>query len=124
MNAWTYLLLGILFEVAGTTALKFSDGFTHTLASSMCVMFFLVALYCLSLSVKELDISVVYAIWSGVGIALISLIGVFYFQESMSLSKLFFIALIVIGVVGLQTISSTSPAAAQLKESDAHKGLK
>lgn len=106
MNAWTYLMLGIVFEVAGTTALKFSNGFTEPWPSSICVACFLVALYCLSLSIKELDISVVYAIWSGVGIAIITLIGVFYFQESMTLSKLFFIALIVAGVVGLQFVSS------------------
>jgi small multidrug resistance pump len=106
MNAWTYLFFGILFEVAGTTALKYSNGFTESWPSFICVSCFVIALYCLSLSVKELDISVVYAIWSGVGIAIISLIGVFYFQESMSLSKLFFITLIVVGVVGLQLLST------------------
>lgn len=114
MNAWTYLILGIVFEVSGTTALKFSNGFTEVWASSICVLCFLVALYCLSLSIKELDISVVYAIWSGVGIAIITLIGVFYFQESMTISKLFFIGLIVAGVIGLQSVSS--PHKANLSE--------
>ncbi|MFT6005877.1 MAG: small multidrug resistance pump [Pseudoalteromonas tetraodonis] len=108
MNAWIYLLFGILFEVVGTTALKYSNGFTESLPSMICVSCFVIALYCLSLSVKELDISVVYAIWSGVGIAVISLIGVFYFQESMTFSKLFFIGLIVAGVVGLQLVSTSA----------------
>ena len=108
MNAWSYLILGIVFEVAGTTALKHSNGFTEVLASSICVSCFLIALYCLSLSVKELDISVVYAIWSGVGISIITIIGVFYFHESMSWLKLVYISMIVIGVVGLQMVSSPS----------------
>lgn len=106
MNAWTYLILGILFEVAGTTALKYSDGFSQTLHSVICVSCFVIALYCLSLSVRELDISVVYAIWSGVGIAIITLIGVFYFKETMTLTKMLFIGLIVIGVVGLQSVTT------------------
>lgn len=108
MNAWTYLALGILFEVVGTSALKYSNGFSESLPSTICVMCFVVALYCLSLSVKELDISVVYAIWSGVGIAIITLIGVFVFKESLGLSKMLFISMIIIGVVGLQFVSGDS----------------
>jgi small multidrug resistance pump len=111
MNAWIYLVLGILFEVVGTTALKHSNGFSESWPSMICVSCFVIAMYFLSQSVKELDISVVYAIWCGVGIAVISLIGVFYFQESMSLSKLFFICLIIAGVVGLQLVSTAEKGA-------------
>lgn len=105
MNAWTYLFIGIVFEVIGTTCLKLSNGFSETTWSTLCIACFVSAMYVLSISVKTLDISVVYAIWSGVGIALISLIGVFFFHETMSLLKLLFISLIVVGVVGLQFIS-------------------
>lgn len=107
MNAWVYLAIGIVFEVIGTSSLKLSNGFTHSVWSSVCVVCFIAALYALSLSVKSLDISVVYAIWSGAGIMIISLIGAFFFQEQFTLSKLVFISLIVIGVVGLQ---ATSPS--------------
>lgn len=102
MNAWTYLAIGIVFEVIGTTSLKLSNGFSNSFWSSVCIACFVAAMYVLSLSVKSLDISTVYAIWSGVGIALISLIGVFFFQEQLTFLKLFFIGLIMIGVIGLQ----------------------
>ena len=105
MNAWTYLAIGIVFEVIGTTCLKLSNGFTEVTWSSLCIACFVAAMYVLALSVKTLDISVVYAIWSGVGIALISLIGVFFFQEHFTFLKLFFIGLIMLGVIGLQSIS-------------------
>jgi small multidrug resistance pump len=102
MSAWTYLGLGIVFEVIGTSFLKVSNGFSESVPSTLCVMFFVAALYMLSQSVRTLEIGVVYAIWSGVGIALISIIGVFFFNESVSLTKMGCIALIIIGVVGLQ----------------------
>ncbi len=105
MNAWTYLFIGIVFEVIGTTCLKLSNGFSEITWSALCIACFVAAMYVLSLSVRTLDISIVYAIWSGVGIALISLIGVFFFHEQITFLKLFFIALIVIGVIGLQSIS-------------------
>ncbi len=107
MNAWTYLAAGIVFEVMGTTSLKLSNGFSNSYWSTACIACFIAAMYVLSLSVRTLDISVVYAIWSGVGIALISLIGVFFFQEQLTFLKLFFIALIMVGVIGLQ-FQSTS----------------
>jgi small multidrug resistance pump len=105
MNAWTYLAIGIVFEVIGTTCLKLSNGFTEITWSCLCVACFVAAMYVLSLSVKTLDISIVYAIWSGVGITLISFIGVFFFQEQVTFLKFFFIALIVIGVAGLQIVT-------------------
>ncbi|NND83227.1 MAG: multidrug efflux SMR transporter [Gammaproteobacteria bacterium] len=104
MSPWTYLALGILFEVVGTSALKMSDGFTQWLPSSICILGFMTALYMLSQSVRTLDISVVYAIWCGAGIVLIALIGVFFFSEVLTPLKILFIALIVIGVVGLQVV--------------------
>ena len=108
MNAWFYLSLAIISEVVGTTFLKLSDGFTHAFYTVACLVFFVVALYMLSLCVKHLDISIVYAIWSGVGITLISIIGVVFFHEQITFSKLFFIALIITGVIGLQLVSQTA----------------
>ena len=72
----------------------------------ICIVSFILALIALSQSVKSLEIGVVYAIWSGVGITLITLIGLLFFHESISFAKLFFIALIVIGVIGLQLVTS------------------
>ncbi|NND00907.1 MAG: multidrug efflux SMR transporter [Gammaproteobacteria bacterium] len=117
MNAWTYLFIGIVLEVAGTTSLKLSNGFTQPVPTILCMVFFLLALFMISLSVKTLGISIVYAIWSGLGIALITLIGVFYFHEALTFSKIFFIAIIVIGVIGLQAGSEPAAEQAAAKES-------
>ena len=106
MNAWLYLSIGILFEVMGTSALKLSNGFTVLIPSLFCVVCFTTALYSLSLSIKTIDISIVYAIWSGAGIALISIISIIFFHEKMTVLKLTFLSLIIIGVVGLQIIES------------------
>jgi small multidrug resistance pump len=110
MNAWSYLILGIFFEVIGTTCLKLSDGFTHPIPSTICVICFAFAMYALSISVKDIDIGVVYAIWSGVGISLITMIGAFYFNEFLNPMKLLFISLIIVGVVGLQMVSGSKPS--------------
>ncbi|HAU69321.1 MAG TPA: hypothetical protein DCW52_13100 [Gammaproteobacteria bacterium] len=105
MNAWTYLLIGIIFEVIGTSSIKLSNGFTHIPYVALCIVGFSGALYCVAMAVKTLEVSVVYAIWSGVGIALITMIGVVFFSESFNLRKLFYIGLIVAGVIGLKTSS-------------------
>lgn len=120
MNAWIYLALGIVFEVAGTSALKLSQGFTQTVPALVCLLCFGTALYFLSQSVKSLDLGVVYAIWCGVGIVLISLIGVIVFGDNLTFAKLAFISLIVIGVVGLQL--SSGDAITQQNAADASKG--
>jgi len=113
MSPWSYLALGIVFEVMGTSALKLSNGFTEPLPSTIVMVGFILALYMLSQSVKTLDIGVVYAIWSGAGVVLIALIGVFFFKEILSPVKIMFIALIVIGVVGLQLVDRSEPVTAE-----------
>lgn len=106
MGGWTLLMLGIVFEVAGTFCLKLSHGFSNLLPSVLCFAFFAVALSLITLSAKTLDVSIVYAVWSGVGIVLITLIGALWFAEQISLQKLFFIALIIAGVFGLHQVST------------------
>lgn len=113
MSPWSYLALGIVFEVMGTSALKLSNGFTQPLPSAIVVVGFVLALYMLSQSVKTLDIGVVYAIWSGAGVVLIALIGVFFFKEILTPMKIAFMALIVIGVVGLQLVDRGNIAATE-----------
>ncbi|HLZ61138.1 MAG TPA: multidrug efflux SMR transporter [Ktedonosporobacter sp.] len=96
-----YLILAILFEVAGTTSLKFSQGFSKLVPSILVVVFYLVSFFLLSQVLKKLDVGMVYAIWSGMGTALIATIGVLWFKEPFTMVKLGSIALIILGVVGL-----------------------
>lgn len=98
---WVYLVLAIVAEVAGTTSMKLSEGFTRAGPSVAIFAFYGLAFTLLTLALKSFDISVAYAVWSGVGVALISVIGVLYFQEPLTAVKVGSLALIVLGVAGL-----------------------
>lgn len=97
------LLLGaaIFVELIATSSLKASYGFSRLLPSLVTVVGYAISFYLLSLTLKRMEVGVVYAIWSGAGTALMALIGYWLFQESLSPIKLASIALIVIGVIGL-----------------------
>lgn len=101
MNAWLLLAAAIVLEVAGTTSMKFSAGFTRLLPSVLIFVFYALSFFALTLALKKLDLSLAYAIWAGVGTVLIALIGFIYFGEQATLFKTACIGLIVIGVVGL-----------------------
>jgi small multidrug resistance pump len=98
---WIYLALAIAFEVSGTTCMKLSDGFTKLAPSVLMWLFYGLCFGCLTLALKKVDVSVAYAIWSGVGTALIATIGILYFRESISLLKVVGVVAIIGGVVAL-----------------------
>ena len=98
---WLYLILAILLEVSGTTCMKLSEGFTKTIPSVLLFVFYTLSFGMLTLALKKLDVSVAYAVWSGMGTALIATIGVLWFKEPVTALKLISLGLIIIGVVGL-----------------------
>jgi small multidrug resistance pump len=98
---WLYLILAILLEVTGTTCMKLSDGFTKTLPSILLFVFYILSFGMLTLALKRIDVSLAYAVWSGVGTALIGTIGILWFKEPASAFKLVSIGLIIVGVVCL-----------------------
>jgi small multidrug resistance pump len=107
MTPWLLLVAAIVFEVAGTTSMKLSAGFTKALPSVLLFVFYALAFGALTLTLKNMEVSFVYAIWSGLGTALVTLIGILYFKESANLFKIASIGLIILGVVGLH-FSSTA----------------
>lgn len=97
-----YLAAAILLEVAGTTSMKLSEGFTR-LGPSVCIfLFYGAAFTALTLALRTLDLSVAYAIWAGVGTALIALIGAFYFHEAFPIVKIVAMGFIVFGTALLR----------------------
>ncbi|MGH8589282.1 MAG: DMT family transporter, partial [Gammaproteobacteria bacterium] len=84
MHHWLYLAAAIVFEVAGTTSMKLAQGFTRPLPSVLIFVFYALAFVALTLTLKKMDISVAYSVWSGVGTALIAAIGFFWFQEPLT----------------------------------------
>lgn len=105
---WLYLVLAIAFETVGTTALKTSEGFTRLWPSLLCLGCFFTALFLLSLVLKTLPVGITYAIWSGLGIVLISTIGWVAFGQRLDLPALVGISLIVSGIVIMQVFSNTT----------------
>lgn len=95
------LALAIALEVIGTTCMKLSEGFTRPVPSVLLFLFYGAAFAALTFALKKLDVSLVYAVWSGIGTLLITLIGVLYFREAMTVLKGVSIALIIAGVIGL-----------------------
>lgn len=106
MQYWFYLAGAIAFEVAGTTAMKLSEGFTKLVPSILLFVFYAASFVALTFAIRKIDVSTAYAVWAGIGTALITAIGVLYFRESAALLKLLCIGLIIIGVVGLNLVGA------------------
>ncbi len=101
MQHWLFLTLAILLEVAGTISMKFAEGFSKLMPSVLMAVFYLASLAALTLALKKIELSIAYAIWAGVGTALIAGVGILYFKEPATALKLISIALIIAGVIGL-----------------------
>lgn len=105
--AYLYLGIAIVCEVIATTALKASDGFTRWWPSVITLLGYGVAFYFLALTLRVIPTGVAYAIWSGVGIVLISLAGWVAFKQSLDWPAILGMALIVAGVVVINVFSTT-----------------
>lgn len=96
-----YLAAAIFCEICGTTALKLSDGLTRAGPSGVVLVSYLASFAALALALRGIELAVAYAVWSGVGTAIVATIGILWFGEGVGLGKLVSLALIVVGVVGL-----------------------
>lgn len=105
MQPWVFLALAILGEVAGTSALKASEGFSRLGPSLIVIAGYATAFYFLSLTLRTIPVGVAYAVWSGVGIALIALIGWLFLGQTLDAPALIGLLLIVSGVVVLKVFS-------------------
>ena len=101
MNYYYLLLLAIIFEVFGTTCMKLSEGFSKLLPSILIFVFYAISFTVFTFALKKLDVSIAYAIWAGLGTALITVIGIFWFKEPVNALKMASLVLVVVGVVGL-----------------------
>ena len=99
--SWLYLVVAIVLEVFGTTSMKLSEGFTKVLPSILMFVLYGFSLGALALALKKIDVSVAYAVWSGLGTALIAVVGILWFRESAGVLKIISLGLIIMGVIGL-----------------------
>lgn len=106
-NPWVLLTIAIVTEVIATSSLKASDGFTRLWPSVVVVIGYGISFYALALTMRTLPVGVIYAIWSGLGITLVTLVGWFVFKQHLSTHVLIGIGLIIAGVV----VMNLSPGA-------------
>jgi small multidrug resistance pump len=105
---WLFLAIAITGEVVGTSALKATEGFTRLGPSLVVVAGYAVAFYFLAVVLRTIPVGIAYAIWSGAGVALITLIGWIAFGQKLDTAAMVGIGLIVAGVVVLNTLSDTT----------------
>lgn len=100
--AWIYLFIAGIFEVVWAMGLKYSSGFTRLIPSIITVVGMAVSVYLLSLAARDLPIGTAYAVWTGIGAAGAVLLGIILLGEPRSALRLFFVALILAGIIGLR----------------------
>jgi small multidrug resistance pump len=108
MQKWLFLIVAIVSEVAGTSALKSAEGFTRFWPSLIVILGYASAFYFLSLTLKSISVGVAYAIWSGVGTALIALIAWFFMGQKLDVPAVVGILLIVSGVLVINVFSKSA----------------
>ncbi|HGM7001659.1 TPA: multidrug efflux SMR transporter SsmE [Serratia marcescens] len=108
MSAFMYLTMAIVAEVIATTMLKASEGFTRLWPSLLVVLGYGVAFWGLSMVVKNMPLGIVYAIWSGMGIVLVSVAAVFVYQQKLDWPAIVGMGLIIAGVLVINLLSKAT----------------
>ncbi|MBD3639557.1 MAG: QacE family quaternary ammonium compound efflux SMR transporter [Marinobacter sp.] len=108
MKSWIFLGIAIVAEVLATSALKASDGFTKLVPSVLVVGGYAVAFYFLALTLKTIPVGIAYAVWAGLGILLVALIGWLAFGQRLDLPAVIGMTLIVSGVLVISLLSKSS----------------
>lgn len=98
--------MGILFEVLGTISMKYAEGFTRLWPSVLVFVFYGISLAVLVFVLEKMEVSIAYAIWASAGTALIAIIGIVFYKEQVSVTKIVSIALIILGILGLELSES------------------
>jgi len=99
---WIILIIAGLFEIAWAIGIKYSEGFTKPIPSILTLICMIISFGLLSYSVKHIPIGTAYAVWTGIGAVGTAILGIFLFQESKEFLRMFFIFLIIVGIIGLR----------------------
>lgn len=105
--AYLYLAVAIIAEVIATSALKASEEFTKLVPSAIVIIGYGVAFYCLTLVLRNISVGITYAIWAGLGIVLIAIVGALLFRQVPDIPAVLGMTLIVSGVVVINVFSKT-----------------
>lgn len=103
--SWIMLLLAGIFEVTWAIAMKYSGGFTVLIPSIITVVGYILSAIFLAIALKQLPLGTAYAMWTGFGIVGTSVLGIFLFQEKLSLPQIICVLMIIVGIIGLKLLS-------------------
>lgn len=104
---WIILIIAGLFEVAWAIGLKYTDGFTKLFPSIFTIILMIVSMGLLAYAVKYIPVGTAYAVWTGIGAVGTAILGIILFNESKELIRIFFIFIIIVGIVGLKIFSGS-----------------
>ncbi len=99
LTAWLFLIASILFEVFGMLSLRYSNGFNNFIPTAGAISCFIASIWLMSFSLKQIEMGITYAVWAAASTAVVALLGIAFYHESISQFKISGIVLIVIGVV-------------------------
>ncbi len=105
MNAWILLGFAIALEIAATSLLKLSNGFSRPFCGVASMVLYSLCFWLLAFAFTRIPVGVAYALWSGIGIFAIAAIGVLFFRQPLSMAQIGFMALILVGAVGLSIVT-------------------
>ncbi len=108
LRGFIYLIIAVFSEVAATVALKMTEGFTKPLPGIVVVLGYGSAFYFLSLMLKTVPVGIAYAVWSGIGIVLTAIVGIFLFRERLDIWAIVGMSLIIAGIVVMNVLSKTA----------------
>ncbi len=105
--SWFYLVLAGLLEIGFTTALKMSNGFSLERPKYILVFtaFALSSFFLLNLAMRGISLGTAYAVWTGIGAAGTAIVGVYWFNDALSTSQIFFLAMLIVSIIGLKLVS-------------------
>lgn len=103
--SWFYIFLASIFEISWAVGLKYSDGFKNFKAAVFTVTAMILSYVFLAMGVRQLPIGTAYAVWTGIGAVGTAVYGIFFFNESREFLRVFFLFLIVAGIIGLKLTS-------------------
>ncbi len=101
-TAWFILFIAGIFETAWAISMKYSQGFTKILPSFLTVIFALISMGLLAYALKILPVGSAYTVWTGIGAVGTAILGIYLFNESKDFIRIFFIFLIIVGLIGLR----------------------
>tara|TARA_R110001606_G_scaffold399222_2_gene582412 strand:- start:70183 stop:70512 length:330 start_codon:yes stop_codon:yes gene_type:complete len=104
---YLYLAIAIIAEVVATSALKASEEFTRLVPSIIVIVGYVIAFYFMTLVLRVMPIGITYAIWSGIGIVLVAVIGFFLYKQTPDTAAIIGMGLIILGVVVINVFSKT-----------------